>query len=169
MRRGVGSMTWMFREPFEPAIHGRRRAFAPQVVRQAYSRSRTTQAFDLFLEQAWPAQRRACVPPGVIRATTTAPFSAARRLTQLLIAAGVYDEIQSRQRPARHAAWLRRSGDDVGRSASFTVTFAGKGDDPYRGVAVAVTIGIALGVDTFRELAIQNGAVFGGSSAARDV
>ena len=58
---------------------------------------------------------------------------------------------------------------EVGRTASFTFVVAGKGDDPYGAVGVGAAPGIALGADTLRELAVQNGAVFGGASASRKV
>ena len=49
------------------------------------------------------------------------------------------------------------------------MTFTGKGDDPYGAVGMAADTGIALGVETSRELAVQNPSVFGGASASRAV
>jgi hypothetical protein len=161
-------MSWIFHEPFEAAVFGPRRTFAPPVTRRSFSPARRVHASDLWSDEPWPAQRRACAPSRIVHATST-PFSPARRLLAVLLASGVYDAAQTWQRPARYLIGHPQPGDDVGRSASFTVTFFGKGDDPYGGVGLSTANTIALGVDAGRELAVQNLSVFGGASASRTV
>ncbi len=161
-------MSWVFREPLEPAIFGRRRVFAPSVARRGPARAATTFAFDLWSDDAWPAPRRGRAPAPAVHAVTP-PFSPARRLLAVLLACGAYDIEQPWRGQARHPSGHAQPGDDAGRSASFTVSFTGKGDDPYGGVGLSAATTIALGVDTGRELAVQNLSVFGGSSASRAV
>ncbi len=86
-----------------------------------------------------------------------------------LLACGVYDEAQYWPTASFPGAGQLWPGGDTGRSASFTVTIAGKGDDPYGPVGMAASYGIALSADTSRELAVQNLAVFNGASAGRAV
>ncbi len=161
-------MSWIFHEPPDPAVFGRRRAFAPPITRRAFSHARRVHAVDLWSDESWPAQRRARAPTPAVHAVIS-PFSRARRLLTALLAYGVYDSAQTWQRQARYLIGHAQPGDDAGRSASVTVTFTGKGDDPYGGVGLATANTIALGVDSGRELAVQNLSVFGGSSASRAV
>ena len=161
-------MSWIFHEPPEPAIFGRRRTFAPAAIRRAYARARMVHALDHWSDERWPLQHRVFAPLRIVHASVT-PFSPARRLMAILLASGVYEGEHTCQPPARSAISAPRPGDDAGRSASFTVTFNGKGDDPYGGVGLSTANTIALGVDASRELAVQNLSVFGGASASRAV
>ncbi len=117
-------MSWIFREPFESAIHGHRRAYAPLVARRGFSRTRSFHSLDLFSEDPPPTLRRAYSR----KVTITIPvltFSPARRLLPVLLAAGTYDEAWPSQPRTRFVAGYAPITGDAGMSASFTVVFTG--------------------------------------------
>jgi hypothetical protein len=173
-------MSWIFHEPFEGAVFARRRVYAPPVPRRSFRRPMAGLGIDLFGDEPWTAQRRAYAPVPVAVAAIR-PFSPAGRVLASLLAADVFGEHGP---PTNHTrlfpSGFAQINGDVGRSASFTVSvggadasvtaaFAGAGDDPYGPIGLSIATGVALGADPFRELAVQNPAVFGGASASRTV
>jgi hypothetical protein len=164
-------MSWIFHEPLEPAIHVRRTFRSPVVAApaRAYSAAVRFYALDLFAEAAPTAPSRRAAATAAAAPTGLRSCNPAERVLASLLCAGLCDE----------APWLtpgRRLSQasyaptiDIGRSAAVSATFAGRGDDPYGPIGLAVATGEALGVDGGRPLAVQNPAVFGGGTASRQV
>jgi len=123
----------------------------------------------VFAEEPWTAPRRAYAPAHNVGPAALLAYSPAGRMLASLLAAGIYDDTPEPTPPKRQYQAGYTSAADVGLSASFSVTFAGRGDDPYGALGVASAAGVALGADTLRELAVQNPAVFGGTTASRAV
>ena len=173
-------MSWIFREPLEAAVYTRR-VHAPQVARISFRRPTAAYGLDVLANEAWTGQRRAYAPVRVAVATTSWPFSPAGRVLASLLTANVFGEdIFPTEHSRRFQSGFAQIGSDVGQSASFTVSvtgldssatvmFTGAGDDPYGPIGLSTATGLALGADTLRELAVQNPAVFGGTSASRTV
>jgi hypothetical protein len=117
-------MSWIFHEPFEAAIHGHRRAYAPLVAGRGFSRTRSFHSLDLFSEDTPPTLRRA-YSRAVVVAATIRPFGPARGLLPVLLAAGAWDEAWPTQPRTRFVVGYAPITGDVGLSASFTVSFTG--------------------------------------------
>jgi|GEM_PF-4089755 len=69
----------------------------------------------------------------------------------------------------RAFAPIALAGNDVGRTAALTLSFTGKGDDPFLNLGVAVDGARGLGADPTQVLAVEILAAFAGQSAARIV
>jgi hypothetical protein len=158
-------MSWIFHEPFEPAIHVRRAVAPPSVARRSFARPARPES---VTDEPWTPQRRTYAPPPAsVGPAAVLAQSATGRIMAGLLAAGVYDDTPEPTTPARRYQAGYATSADTGLSASFSVTITGRGDDPYGAVGLAGGSGFALGADTLRALAVQNPAVFAGATASR--
>lgn len=169
-------MSWIFHEPFEPAIHAHRRAFAPLVARRGFSRTRSFHSHDLFSEEPPPTVRRVFSPRAAAIVAPTPNVNAARRLLPALLAAGVWDEIFPVQPHARFVSGFAPVAGDAGMSASVTVSFTGVTPDTGGPTGLhADTIGSGdrgLAAQTLAILAVdESGSItlYSGQSASRVV
>jgi hypothetical protein len=151
----------------EDVATAQRRAFAPSAVRRSFRRPLAAYCLDSFAEEPWTVPWRAHAP--VHAMASVRPYSPAGCVLASLLAVGAFGDPAEPTPPKRHYQAGYTPVVDVGLSASFSVTFTGKGDDPYGPVRVSTATGSALGADTLRQLAVQNPAVFGGTSASRTV
>ncbi len=172
-------MSYIFHEPFEPAIHGPRRSYSPVVARRGFSRAHSFSGLDLFAEDPQPAQRRAYAPLPVIVAVVV-PYSPVRRLAASLLASDAFDAFYPAQRVTRFSPGYAPITGDFGLSASFTFTdsgttagatpsFSGTGDDPTAPEGLWADPADTLqGLGTL-ELAVIPGIAFAGRSASKIV
>jgi len=148
-----------------------RRVFAPikTVPKAAFSSTRWFYGLDLFCEEPSTPHRRTFAPIHAVLPATHRAYSSAGRVLATLMATGVYDDTPEPSPRQRQFQTGHTPVVDIGFSASFSVSFTGRGDDPYGAIGMASAAGQALGPDTMRELAIQNPATFSGTSASRAV
>ena len=80
-----------------------------------------------------------------------------------------HERVVAARRGRRGGSPLAEAGNDAGRSAALTLSFTGKGDDPFVNLALSVGAGLALAIDPGQALAVEILAAYAGQSAARTV
>lgn len=168
-------MSWIFREPFDPAIYAGRRvgtAPTPNLARPFSSRGRLTATLvaldpheDADRDTIWLTQRRTFAP---IPATAGASgYSPAGRILASLLAAGMFDEPVPHTAPTRFVVGI--APGDKGLSASATMTFIGTNPNPVSGEGLAASLSQGLCAQSLTILEITPPISFGGVTASRVV